>query len=159
MSSGNAASRSFRASCISLASPSKNRPHPDHCHQHKPQSQNTKSLPSLTSDEQSVAGENSLVISVLRKEADAVLSVARRVHTFEGDVTQLEGLTVTRSLGHALAVFAADDIQLGGTEFGKLGRSVSVCKCYVVRVIYQLLVASSMVPMAAWKSVWFVKPG
>jgi hypothetical protein len=85
---------------------------------------------STSSDEQSIASKNSPVVSILHKEADAVLSVAWRVHTFESDVTQLEGLAVTRRLGHALAVFAADDIQLGGTEFGK-----------------QLLVASSMIPM------------
>jgi hypothetical protein len=96
---------------------------------------------STSSDEQSIASKNSPVVSILHKEADAVLSVAWRVHTFESDVTQLEGLAVTRRLGHALAVFAADDIQLGGTEFGK-----------------QLLVASSMIPMAARKSVGFVEP-
>jgi hypothetical protein len=85
--------------------------------------------------------------------------VAWRVHTFESDVTQLEGLAVTRRLGHALAVFAADDIQLGGTEFGKLGRLVNARRCHVVvKEVYQLLVASSMIPMAARKSVGFVEP-
>jgi hypothetical protein len=103
---------------------------------------------STSSDEQSIASKNSPVVSILHKEADAVLSVAWRVHTFESDVTQLEGLAVTRRLGHALAVFAADDIQLGGTEFGKLGRLVNARRCHVVvKEVYQLLVASSMIPM------------
>jgi hypothetical protein len=46
----------------------------------------------------------------LRKEADAVLGVAWRMHAFESDVAQLEGFTMTGCLGHALTVFAADDV-------------------------------------------------
>ena len=79
-----------------------------------------------TSNEQSIASKDGLVVSVLGKEADAVLSVARRMHTLESDVAQLEGLAVAGRLGHTFAVLAADDVQLGVTEFGKLGKLVNI---------------------------------
>ena len=156
MSSGNAARRLFKASCISSALPSKNRPHPGHYCQFQPQSLNIKGLLEHTSNEQSIAGKDGLVVPVLGKEADAVLSVTRRVHTLESDVAQLEGLAVARRLGHTFAVLAADDVQLGVTEFGKLGKSVNIHNLAVIVAPYQLLVTSGMIPMAVGKSAMFI---
>jgi hypothetical protein len=44
------------------------------------------------------------------------------MHTLEGYLAQLEGLAMPGRLGYALAVLTTDDIQLGSTELGKLGK-------------------------------------
>jgi|SRR6478609_2266707 len=45
-----------------------------------------RGLLKLTANEKGITGKNSFVLSVFHKEADAVLSVARCMHTLEGDV-------------------------------------------------------------------------
>ena len=73
-----------------------------------------------TADEERVAGKLSLARLVLHEEADAVLRVARRVHRLHRDAAQLERLAVLGRLGHALAVLAADDVELGRAQLGQL---------------------------------------
>jgi hypothetical protein len=64
----------------------------------------------ITTNEQSVAGEDSTVVSIFEEEADAVLGVARRVQGFHLDVlADREGLAVSGSLVDLVAVLAADD--------------------------------------------------
>jgi hypothetical protein len=64
----------------------------------------------LTANEQSVAGEDSTVVSIFEEEADAVLGMARRVQGFHLDVlADREGLAVSGSLVDLVAVLAADD--------------------------------------------------
>ena len=66
--------------------------------------------PMLPPDEKCVAGENSAVMAIFEQEADAVLSVARRVQGFHFDVlTDGEGLAVAGSLGDLVTVLAADN--------------------------------------------------
>lgn len=45
-----------------------------------------RGLLKLTANEKGITRENSFVLSVFHKEADAVLSVARCMHTLEGDI-------------------------------------------------------------------------
>jgi hypothetical protein len=64
----------------------------------------------LTANEQSVAGEDSTVVSIFEEEADAVLGMARRVQGFHLDVlADREGLAVSGSLVDLVAVLAAND--------------------------------------------------
>jgi hypothetical protein len=74
----------------------------------------------LTANEKGITREDSFVLSVFHKEADAVLSVARCMHTLEGDVAELEGLAVTWCLRNTIAVFAANNVYLGVVQLSKL---------------------------------------
>ena len=69
-----------------------------------------------TADEESVAGKHGLASTILHEEADAVLSMARRMDALDGNVSNLEGLLMLGRLGHALAVCTANDVELGCTE-------------------------------------------
>lgn len=64
----------------------------------------------ITANEQSVASEDSPVVSVFEEEANAVLGVARRVEGLHLDVlANREGLAMSGSLVDFFAVLAADD--------------------------------------------------
>jgi hypothetical protein len=79
----------------------------------------------ITANEQSVTGENSPVVSVLEKEADAVLGVARRVKSLHLDVlANREGLTMSGSLVDLFAVLAADDRERVALEDLRVSTSV-----------------------------------
>lgn len=62
-----------------------------------------------TAVEERVAGEDDLVLAVLREPADAVLRVAGRVQALNRDASELEPLAVGGRLCRRLAVPAADD--------------------------------------------------
>ena len=72
-----------------------------------------------TSVEQGIPRKHDLVVAVLHEEADAVLSVARRVQRLDGDAADVECLVVFRCLGHLLAVLAANDVK-ALAELGEL---------------------------------------
>ena len=64
----------------------------------------------ITANEQSVAGEDSTVVSIFEEEADAILGVARRVKGLHLDVlANRKGLAVSGSLVDLVAVLAAND--------------------------------------------------
>lgn len=107
----------FRASCISAAEPSKNLPQPNQV-----SLIHTRVIWGPTADEKSISCENSLFISILHEETNAVLGMAGRVNTLHGDVTQLKGLAMARRLGDTLAVLASDNVELGSAKFSELTR-------------------------------------
>lgn len=69
-----------------------------------------------TANEEGIASKDGLARAVFHEEADAVLGVAWRVDALDGNVANLEGLLVLGCLGHALAVLAANDVELGCAE-------------------------------------------
>lgn len=73
--------------------------------------------------EQRVAGENDLVVAVLREPADAVLRVTRGVKALYRNAAELEAFAVRWRCGGRLAVLAADDGQIFVAEC----RSLFVC--------------------------------
>lgn len=114
VSSGREARRLFSASFISAAVPSKNLPHPVSLSA-SPRRKTPNSLgvsqgrAARTANEECVTSKDSLVATILGEVADAVLGVAGRVDTPNGDVAELEGLAVCWGLGDTLAVLASDD--------------------------------------------------
>lgn len=107
----------------------------------------------LAADEKSISGEDSLVVSVLHEETNAVLGMAGRVDSPHSDVTQLKGLTVARRIGDTLAVLASDNVQLGSSKFSELAGISEISRVRLDTAPYQLLVTSCMVPMTAAGSV------
>jgi hypothetical protein len=69
-----------------------------------------------SADEERIASEDSLIAAVLHEVANTVLRVARSVHTFDGDVAQLEGLAMLGCLRDAITILATDNVQLGSAE-------------------------------------------
>lgn len=116
VSSGRAARRLFSASCISAALPSKNLPHPEYPISFPEPIPNKRTENSrggwLTTDEERVACKDGLARAILHVVADAVLGVAGRVDSLDGNVTNLKDLLVLWGLSDALAVFAADNVEL-----------------------------------------------
>lgn len=76
-----------------------------------------------TSDEQRIAREDCPVVTVLEKEADAVLGMAGRVQCLHLDPADVEGLAMAGRFGEFGAISAADD---GDGEGLELARLVSV---------------------------------
>lgn len=70
----------------------------------------------LTTDEEGVAGKDSLACAILHVVADAVLGVTRCVNCLYRDFANPEDFLVLRRLCHTLAVFAADDVEFDITE-------------------------------------------
>lgn len=70
----------------------------------------------LTTDEESVAGKDSLACAILHVVADAVLCVTRCVDSLYRDFANPEDFLVLRRLCHTLAVFAADDVEFDIAE-------------------------------------------
>ena len=67
---------------------------------------------STSSDEQSISGEDGLVLAILEQVANAVLSVAWRVQSLDLDVLpDCEAFSVLGRLGHLVTVFTTDDGQ------------------------------------------------
>lgn len=120
MSLGSEPSLLFSASCISAALPSKNLPHPD---TRQFGVSKGRSSWALTTDKERVACEYCPAGIVLHVEADTVLCMARRVHSFDLDVSQLEGFFMRGRLGYAFAVFAADNRQIRCAQLGELPSS------------------------------------
>jgi hypothetical protein len=79
-----------------------------------------------TADEESVTGKHGFASAILHEEADAVLSMARRMDALDGNVSNLEGLLMFGRLNHALTIFTANDVELGCAEGLKL-RCVLEC--------------------------------
>lgn len=125
VSSGSDARTLFRAECISEAVPSKNLPQP------RPTSESvtikakcrSRTSATLTTVEQRVAREDDLVIAILHKPADAVLRVAGGMQTLHRDATQRKHFTMSRRLGHSLAVLASKDLEVRKLECGALFRT------------------------------------
>jgi hypothetical protein len=85
----------------------------------------------ITANEQSIAGEDSTVVSIFEEEADAVLGVARRVQGFHLDVlADREGLAMSGSLVDLVAVLAANDGERVAFE------DLCVSTCVVVVAVY-----------------------
>lgn len=101
----------------------------------------------LTADEERVAGKHSPLVPILHVEADAVLRMARGVDALDDDAAKLKRLFVLGGLGDALAILAADDLEAGSSQFGKL-TVVSWVWLLQLSSIYQLLVPAGMVPVA-----------
>lgn len=76
--------------------------------------------------EQGVPREYRLVVAVLHKIADAILSMARGVEGLDVDAANLELLPVSRGPGHLLAVFASDDLGGCPSKVGYLCDIVSI---------------------------------
>lgn len=75
--------------------------------------QSAHAVAKLTSDKQSITGEDNLVVSILHEVADTVLCVAGRVQRLNGDaLSDLEDFAVCRGPGDRLAILAADDREL-----------------------------------------------
>lgn len=81
--------------------------------------------------------------------------MARSVHRRNGNVSNLERLFVLRCPGDAFAVFAADDCELVVSQIRQLlikgqldGSLIKRENKIRSRCMYQLLVASSMIPVA-----------
>lgn len=73
----------------------------------------------LTADEESVSGEDGLVIAIFEQVANAILGVAWGVESLDLDVTNVEGLTMCGRLGDFAAVLSADDGERICFELGK----------------------------------------
>jgi len=75
-----------------------------------------------TANEESVAGKDSPVVAVLHEVADAVPSVARRVHARYRNVTQFKRFSMLGSICHTLAILSADNLQFGHSQLFHLSR-------------------------------------
>ena len=75
---------------------------------------------SHTSDEESVASEDDLLIAVLHEPADAVLGMAGRMKGFDGDAADVERSAVRGGFGDALTLGATNDGQVFKAEFREL---------------------------------------
>lgn len=71
--------------------------------------------------------------------------MARRVQARDGDAAELEGFFVLWCPGYAVAVLAADDLEVFGAELGELS-----CQRprMPVEAAYNFLVPAGMVPVA-----------
>jgi hypothetical protein len=65
----------------------------------------------ITSDEESVAGEDGSVVTILEEVADAVLRVAWRVESGDFDAAYRKGRIVCWRGGHLRTILAANDRQ------------------------------------------------
>lgn len=143
MSSGRDARVSFRALCISSAFPSKNRPQPGII-----SSDHDLDRVELTSNKQSITGENNTLITILHEVADTVLRVARCVQGLNGDtLPNLELLTVCRSLGDRLALPTPNDRELA--ELLQLEAVNITQPTHRAVCAYHLIVSAGMVPVAS----------
>lgn len=81
-----------------------------------------------TANEQRVAGKNCTVVTIFEQIADAVLSVAWSVQSFDLDtIANCESLAVARCLGDFIAVSAADNREgVALQDFGVSTRMVVV---------------------------------
>lgn len=84
-----------------------------------------KEAPAPT-NKQRVSRKHRFLALVFHVIADAVLRVAGGVDALDGDVAEAEGRVVGWSPGHALAVFAADNGQVGRAQALELEESVRV---------------------------------
>jgi hypothetical protein len=102
-----------------------------------------------TADEQSVASENSPVISVFEEEANAVLGMARRVKGLHLDVlANRKGFAMSGSLVDFVAVLTADDGERVALE--DLCVSASMIMVAVSRS------AGAIINMHSWGTCWWV---
>lgn len=73
----------------------------------------------FTSDEQSVSGENHLLVPVHHQPADAILRMARGMQCCDGDLlSDLKGFFMLWRSGDAFAVLPTNHGQLQIFEFG-----------------------------------------
>lgn len=103
-----------------------------------------------TADEEGIAGEYGLVVSILHEKAHTVLRVTGCVNTLDVDVTNLESFSVLGCFGNTFTVLAANNRQIGVIKLSKL-LSVST----TVQVIEIALLTSFLLP-PAW-SQWLHK--
>lgn len=76
--------------------------------------------PKHTSMEKRIPSKHDLVIPILHKPAYAILGVARRMQSLDGDAADVETFAVGRGLVHLLTVSAADNFEIGEAEGGAL---------------------------------------
>lgn len=100
-----------------------------------------------TSNEQSVPSEHNTLISILHEVANAVLRVARCVQSLDRDaVSDLELLTMCRSLGDRLALLAPNHWEL--TKLLQLEVVIIEQPSQGSASAYHFIVSTGMVPVA-----------
>lgn len=70
--------------------------------------------------EKRITSKDDLVVPILHNPANAILCVARRMQSLDGDVANVETLAVGRNLVDLLAVLTADDFEVGEAESSAL---------------------------------------
>lgn len=124
VSSGKEASVSFRALCISAPFPSKKRPQPGKslCQFDASHGKTPTPNPKVThtSMEKRITSKHDLVVPILHEPAYAILRMAGRMQSLDGDAADVETFAVGRGLVHLVAVLAADDFEVGEAEGGAL---------------------------------------
>lgn len=70
--------------------------------------------------EKRITSKHNLVVPILHEPAYAILRMARRMESLDGDAADVEALAMGRGLVHLLAILAADDFEVGEAEGGAL---------------------------------------
>ena len=162
MSSGKYARTSLSALFISLAFPSKKRPHPRKTTCFRKDWSRPLSIwflshfAFLTSDKKSITGEYRALVSIFHVIANTVLCVARCMQRLHGDaVPDLERFVMAGYFGNTIAISSSNDWTF--TEFLKLKIKQPLQQALAHSCnnsggfigLYQLTISTGMIPMTS----------